>query len=170
MNRRYTKEEKLKFVLLLRQGKFDLSLTPEGVSRAAFSGNVRNWARAYEKFGDDGLERKPARLWTAGEKAAAASRILAGEDPWEVASAMGLRSPSQPLTWARKLRESGPDALKSMAEEAFAMGKGKQAEGNADQAELEYLRTENAYLKKLLELRRRAAPRGSGRKRKPSRN
>lgn len=57
MNRRYAKEEKLKYVLLLKEGKLDLSLTPEGVSRAASSGTYAR-GRGRRTGG-----RSPARSW-----------------------------------------------------------------------------------------------------------
>ena len=82
MNRRYAKEEKLKYVLLLKEGKLDLSLTPEG-------GLARRLLQQREELGE------------------------------------GLRQVRR--GWAGK--ESGPDALKSRAEKAFATGKAKQAGG-----------------------------------------
>ena len=102
MNRRYTKEEKLKYVLLLKDGKFDLSLTPEGVSRATFSSNVRNWAKANGKFGEEGLGRKADQAELEYLRTENAYLKIAGAP--EAGGAPGLREEAQAV---KEPREGG---------------------------------------------------------------
>ncbi len=176
---RYTKEEKIEWVRLYKEGKS--FATPAGVSRHAFIANVRAWTRVSDMFGPESLSHRYFdRPYTAEEKLAAVSRILAGETYAKVANSMGMAQASVVLKWVRVYRQEGLVGLESMhkgrkpnmpPEKKRKPSKSEKEELSILRARNEYLEAENAYLKKLdaLVKEREQAP-AKARKRAQSKN
>jgi transposase-like protein len=176
---RYTKEEKIEWVRLYKEGKS--IATPAGVSRDTFKGKVRSWARLNEMFGPESLEHHYFdRAYTAEDKLAAVSRILTGEPYMKVANSLGMAQISSVLKWVRVYRQEGLAGLESMRkgrkpnmppEKKRKLSKSEKEELSVLRARNEYLEAENEYLKKLgaLVSEREQAP-AKARKRVRSKN
>ena len=156
---RWTKEEKLKMVLEYKKSGF--TPTVDGCSRATMRKRIVRWSRAYELYGENGLEHR-SRHWTIEDKINAVQRVLDGESRCEVAHSLGVSTETQVLNWHRKYLELGWDGLKldgrgrkrKMGNKPIKPSKSKsQAEEIVElRKRLEYLEAENAYLKKLAAL------------------
>ena len=156
---RWTKEEKLKMVLEYKKNGF----TPyvEGCSRKTIRDHINIWAKVYDVYGERGLEHR-SRHWTYGDKINAVQRVLDGESYHEVAHSLGMSTKTQVMTWHRKYLELGWVGLKldgrgrkrKMGNKPVKPSKSKsQAEEIVElRKRLEYLESENAYLKKLAAL------------------
>ena len=137
---------------------------------------LRRWILAYRIHGLDGLKKKFSH-YSAGFKLSVLQHM------WDNALALGktaalfnIRNPGSLSTWEREYRRAGLDGLT-----ARPRGKPKsmsvtppQPESKPDdeksredlQAELDYLRMENAYLKKLQALVQARQQQASPKKRK----
>ena len=156
---RWTKEEKLKMVLEYKKNGF--IPTVEGCSRKTMHEHIRNWAKVYDLYGENGLEHR-SRSWTLEDKINAVQRVLHGESYCEVAHSLGMSTETQVLNWHRKYLELGWDGLKldgrgrkrKMGNKPIKPSKSKsQTEEIVElRKRLEYLEAENAYLKKLAAL------------------
>ena len=155
-----SKEEKLKLVRRYIGGH--CVPTPEGYrSRTAFKASLLAWAKRYRMYGEKGLERKAKTAAGALDKAEAVRRCLSGERNRDLAAEYGV-SPGTVSNWCRAYSQSGTDLVKSIGErrlspmpEKFEVGS-EEFERLSDKEKLkilreeyEYLRTENAVLKKL---------------------
>ena len=156
---RWTKEEKLKMVLEYKKNNFTPSV--EGCTRKTMYNHIKIWVKAYDIYGENGLEHR-SRRWTIEDKLNAVQRVLDGESYCEVAHSLGMSSESQVMTWHRKYLELGWDGLKldgrgrkrKMGNKPIKPSKSKsQAKEIVElRKRLEYLEAENAYLKKLAAL------------------
>lgn len=167
---KYSKEQKLLWVKAYREGKLTLDKTPEGVARDTFLGNVRNWAKLAEKHGDDAVDCGGRhKAYSADFKLAAIMRVEAGESARDAAVSLGITNHYLILEWAKAYRLGGLDGLKSKPKGRKPKSMPKKKKQTRDE-ELEYLRAENAFLKKYAELlaKHGMAPASSGSKRKPS--
>jgi transposase-like protein len=164
---RYTKEQRLAWVRAYKEGRLDASTTPSGVARRTFTKHVAEWAKIYDRFGEKALETSAWRPRSTESKLGAVMRVESGETASDVSRSLMMKSNSLVLQWVKAYRRHGPDGLESKPKGRRPKGVPNKKRKPAGDGELEYLRTENAYLKKLLELERKAASSGSSR-RKPS--
>lgn len=148
---RYTKEFKLECIRKYKAGeRID---DPGGCSHKTFRDTVLQWVRIYDAMGEIGLEhRKPKRSWQ--DKLAMIERVSNGESIRSVALSNGIKG-SLLSKWCGIYRESGIDGLKldRRGRHAKTMKKPKTSSGSEAkeglEKEIEYLRAENEYLKKL---------------------
>lgn len=149
---RYTKEFKLECI-----GKYKNGIRindPGGCKHDTFQNKVRMWTRIYDALGEAGMEhKKPA--WTWQDKTAMIQRVFDGESIQSVAFSNGIQAASL-LKWIGIYRESGIDGLKlgdKRGRPPKMANKIKPADEENKkrklERELEYLRAENEYLKKL---------------------
>ena len=148
---RFTTEFKLECVKKYQNGEhIDL---PTGWKYRTFKNRVRMWSRIYESLGEIGLEhKKPKRTWQ--DKMNMIQRVLNGESIQETALSNGIQSDLL-SKWYKIYQESGIDGLKldrrgrhrKMAKKPKTSNEPKTKEEL--EKELEYLRAENEYLKKL---------------------
>ena len=147
--------------MVLEYKKYGLTPIVEGCSRKTMYDNIRNWARVYDLYRENGLEHQ-SRHWTPEDKICVVQRILGGESYHEVAHSLGMSTKTQVMIWHRKYLELGWDGLKldgrgrkrKMGSKPIKPSKSKsQAEEIVElRKRLEYLEAENAYLKKLAAL------------------
>jgi transposase len=134
-------------------------------------GTVRNWCSIYRLHGPEGLT-KHSRSYSVEDKL----RVLQcmEKENWstrQTSAFFNIPTPYTVQTWLRRYNEGGADALVNRRR-GRAMSKkkkpplpaGKSVDGMTPEQmrqELEYLRAENAYLKKLEALiqEKRSAPR-----------
>lgn len=169
---KYSKEQKLLWVKAYREGKLTFDMTPEGVARETFAKHVRTWARLVEKHGEDAVDSGGRhKAYSADFKLAAVMRVEAGESTGEVAISLGLSTGYMLSQWVRAYRLNGLDGLKSKPKGRKPKSMPKKKKQTRDE-ELEYLRAENAFLKKYTELlaKHGMAPASSGSKQKPSKS
>lgn len=148
---RYTKEFKLECVRKYNAGEHIDD--PGGCTHSTFRHTVILWARIYNALGEAGLEHKKSkRSWK--NKIDMIQRVLDGESLTEVACSNGLHE-SLLSKWCKIYQEFGIDGLKldrrgrrpKMAKKPKTPNETKTKEEL--EKELEYLRAENEYLKKL---------------------
>ena len=148
---RYTKEFKLECIRKHKAGeRID---DPGGCKHETFHNKVRRWERIFDALGEVGLEhKKPKRTWQ--EKMNLIQRVLDGESIQSVALSNGIQCDLL-SKWYKIYQESGIDGLKldrrrrppKMAKKPKTSNETKTKEEL--EKELEYLRAENEYLKKL---------------------
>ncbi|MGM9813912.1 MAG: hypothetical protein ACI32C_03295 [Candidatus Enteromonas sp.] len=148
---KYAKEFKLECVRKHKAGEY--IETPGGCKRHTFMDAVREWVAIYDALGESGLEHRIAiRTWE--EKLRMVEEVSGGASARSVALSSGIKADLL-LKWCGIHRESGADGLKSMrrGRRPKMTEKPKKAGGPSGDAdlrkELEYLRAENEYLKKL---------------------
>lgn len=148
---RFTKEFKLECIRKYKSG--ELIDDPGGCTRSTFRHTVVQWVRIYNALGEAGLEhKKPKRSWK--NKMDMIQRVLDGESLTEVAFSNGIQQ-NLLSKWYKIFKESGIDGLKldrqgrppKMAKKPKTSNEIKTKEEL--EKELEYLRAENEYLKKL---------------------
>ena len=148
---RFTKEFKLECIRKYKAGKHIDD--PGGCSRETFQHAVRKWVRIYESLGEAGLKhKKPKRSWL--DKMNMIQRVINGESFVEVSFNNGIECDLL-SKWYKIYQESGIDGLKldrrgrspKMAKKPKTSNEPKTKEEL--EKELEYLRAENEYLKKL---------------------
>jgi transposase len=149
-----------------------------GVGHKALAGKhgidfakVRLWAKLYKAHGTRGLARKYS-YYSAKFKLAVLRRMWAdGLSYYDTAAIFNIRTPSWLATWERLYREGGIRALepgkrgrpKAVTDPKETPSRRSDAERSPEEliAELNQLRMENAYLKKLDALvRARRPPKG----------
>lgn len=170
---KYSKEQKLKWIRAYREGRLDRSMAPDGVGRKTFVGMVRRWEKLWALHGDDALAvGRRKREYPAEFKLRAVARVEAGEAMGEVAETLGITSSSVVFQWVKAYRLLGVKGLESKPKgrRPKNMAKKKKKKSKTRDEELEYLRTENAYLKKYMELlgKHGMVPVSSESSRKPS--
>ena len=148
---RYTKQFKLECVQKYKTGEHIDD--PGGCKHKTFWTKVRGWVRIYDSLGGIGLEHtKPKRTWK--DKYDMIQRIIDGESISEIAYSNGIQEELL-SKWYKIYQESGIDGLKldrrgrhrKMAKKPKTSNETKTTEEL--EKELEYLRAENEYLKKL---------------------
>jgi transposase len=137
---------------------------------------LRRWVLAFRTHGIDGLKKKFSHY-------SAEFKLLVLQHMWDNALALGqtaalfnIRNPGSLIDWEREYRRAGLDGLtarprgkpKSMSVAPSQPESKPDAEKSREdlQAELDYLRMENAYLKKLQALVQARPKPGSPKKRK----
>ena len=126
-----------------------------------FHNRIRLWVRTYRLNGIDGLKHKPVnKEWTVEERFELVSQVVAGKTLSSVADEAGISS-GQLYKWVRKYKQYGYDGLQLRKERKPKdpdMSKDNKPKNltKSEKEELillrrqnEYLRAENAYLKKL---------------------
>ena len=133
---------------------------------------VRNWAKAYQEFGKEGLMRsRQNKNYSFQFKLHVVELYLSSEVSYqELALSQGINTPSMITRWVNDFRSVGPDALrpkkkgrkKTLDNKEFKKSSKPLEERSADTSverikqledELLKLRIENAYLKELRRLR-----------------
>ena len=179
---RYTYEFKLTCVDLYRQGRYPE--TPKGLSDRDFHKQIRRWVRTAEKNGDGSLRpRTYDRIWTADEKYELVAQVLAGKSCSEVGIlneiSSGLLS-----QWVRKYKELGYNGLETLKKgrpvkepemkknvEPKPLSESEREELIRLRAEVEYIKAENAVIKKRIALRQeKAAAQLKAKKQRSSKN
>lgn len=148
---RFTKEFKLECIRKYKAGEHIDD--PGGCKHKTFVDTVRRWVRIYDSLGEVGLEhKKPKRAWQ--DKMNMIQRVLNGESISEVAFSNGIQE-NLLSKWFKIYQEFGIDGLKldrrgrtpKMTKKSKTSNESKTKEEL--EKELEYLRAENEYLKKL---------------------
>ena len=130
-------------------------------SDKSFHDKILGWARTYKLYGADGLKHKPFnRDWTVKERFEIVSQVLAGKSNKSVAIEAGIDS-GQLYQWVRRYKQFGYDGLElrkgrkpkdpdmSKRPKPKELDKSDYEKLKLLERENEYLRAENAYLKKL---------------------
>ena len=149
---RFTKEFKLECVRKHKAGEhIDC---PGGCKRHTFMDRVRGWVAIYDALGENGLEhKKPKRDWKA--KLGMIRRVEEGQSFRSVALSNGIQT-GLLSKWYKIYKEHGIDGLKSSGKRGRPPkmpNKPKPENGPKTakelEREIEELRAENEYLKKL---------------------
>ena len=164
---RYSLEFKLKCVELYRKGIW--METPSGISNHDFKHQVRVWHFKELKHGIDGLKPKHRyKKWTADEKLAVVMDYLTNRSKTEICTKYNINS-GMLYTWVRKYKNEGYNGLvdkpKGRKPKDLYMSKIKSdiiprklTESEYEElvrlrAENEYIKAENAVIKKEIALR-----------------
>jgi transposase len=144
-----------------KQGKWTEKPEWTKGSISTFHHQIVIWSRTYDLHGLDGLKHKPSNKdWTAEERFELVAKVLAGNSMKSVAIEAGIND-GQLYRWVRKYKLYGYDGLqlkKGRKPKDPIMSKdNKPNELSASEREEltllrrqnEYLRADNAYLKKL---------------------
>ena len=157
---KYNWEFKLECVEKYLKGEW--TETPEcAKSQSTFRHKIIEWTRTYKLYGADGLKHKPMnKEWTAQERFELVSQVLAGKSITSTAMEAGINN-SQLYQWVRKYKQYGYDGLElrkgrkpkdpdmSKKTKPNELDKSDYEKLKLLERENEYLRAENAYLKKL---------------------
>lgn len=157
---KYSWEFKLECVEKYLEGKWQE--TPKGAgSTITFHHKIVEWTRIYKLHGVDGLKHQSEnKIWTAEKRFELVTDVLAGNSIMAVAIKAGINN-GQLYQWVRKYKQFGYDGLQLRKErkpKGPDMSKDNKPKDltKSEKEELillrkqnEYLRTENAYLKKL---------------------
>ena len=115
---------------------------------------IRKWSRIYDSLGEAGLEHGRETL-NIDQRLELIRRVENGESYSSVALSVGIQD-SVLIKWNRIYTESGIDGLKSLKRGRPSMDKKRPVnKEDSDKTkeelleELEYVRAENEYLKKL---------------------
>ncbi|MNI22856.1 Transposase [compost metagenome] len=149
---RFSTHEKIQAVIRYQQGSNSLKTIAKsiGVHHSVFL----NWIRQYEHHGEEAF-KKGYTSYPAQTKIDVLNYMSeVGASVRETAAVFNIASHSTILSWQRSLELHGIDALQSKKKGRPSMKKDsnpKLVEGSVEalQAEVERLRMENAYLKKL---------------------
>lgn len=115
---------------------------------------IRKWSMIYDSLGEAGFERgRPAP--DIDQRLELIRRVENGESYYSVACSAGI-GPEVLIRWHKIYMETGKDGLKSLKRGRSSMNKKKPVKKeDSDKTkeelleELEYVRAENEYLKKL---------------------
>lgn len=152
---KFTSEDKVKMILDYKNGKISQReyAKETGVTRAQF----QYWLCLYELHGEEGLQ-STYTSYTAEFKLDVLNFMAqSGTSLMDTAATFKIPSYTMVYDWKKKFEEGSLDALEPKKKGRPSMTKDKQvkskdpADGSVEalQAELEHLRMENAYLKKL---------------------
>lgn len=151
---KFTGEEKLTAVKRYLKG--GESYARIGTSIGASKTVVMNWVMQYQEHGEEGLFKKTYTSYSTKFKLDVLNYMNDhGTSPNETASIFNITSPGLIRKWRGQLASLGVDALQSKKKGRPTVKKepkkSKPVEGSVEalQAEIERLRMENAYLKKL---------------------
>lgn len=153
---KFSSDEKLQAVIRYQNGSESLKAIANsiGIHHSVFS----NWIRQFEYHGEDAF-KKGYTSYSAQDKLDVLNYMNEhGTSVRETAAAFNIASHSTILSWQGSLELHGIDALQPKKKGRPSMKKGSKEQKNqtliegsvqALQAEVERLRMENAYLKKL---------------------
>jgi len=156
---KYSKEFKLECIRKRKAG--ELIELPPGIKRGPrdrdhFLDQIIRWEKIYDVLGEAGLDHNRTIL-DANKKLELIGRVEAGESYRSVAASAGIKSTNL-LTWHKAYIESGIEGLQSrkkgrkpsMSEKTDTTKKDDSEKTREELLEeLQYLRAENEYLKKL---------------------
>ena len=161
---KYSKEYKQECVEMYREGRYPE--TPKWLSDERFHKTIRRWYRIEEAAGAEALRHKNQnKAWTAEEKYELVVKVLSGQSYESTAIEAGIGS-GLLYQWVKRYRIEGYEGLAAMKKgrprkEAPMRKKELPAELTPSEreemirlrAENEYLRAENAVIKKAIALR-----------------
>ena len=118
---------------------------------------LRTWVNAYKAFGENGLERnRKDKTYTVQFKLDALNyKLSTGKSFQDVAIRFGMSEPSLLANWYRTWSKEGIEGLSRpkgrpfMSKKKSSKPKKKLTREQEREKEIELLRAENAYLKKL---------------------
>ena len=179
---KYSYEYKRMCVELYRQGKWPD--TPEGAVERTFRSTIRKWVRMADSCGPEALRHKNQnKEWTAEQRYELVARVLAGKTIRETAFSAGI-SDGQLHQWVRRYRIEGYQGLTAIRKgrppkapqmkkkiEPAELTPSEREEMIRLKARIEYLKAENAVIKKESALREeRWAAQLKAKKQRPSKN
>ena len=158
---KYSWEFKLESVEKYLNGKWAENPDSTKANDEGFHNRILEWVRIYKLYGAEGLKHKPLnKEWKAEERFELVSQVLAGKSILSVAIEAGINR-GLLYQWVRRYKQYGYDGLelrkgrKPKDPDMTKKAKPKELE-QSDYEKLkllerenEYLRAENAYLKKL---------------------
>ncbi len=150
---KYSKEFKLECIRKRKAGEY-IETPPNFRDRDNFMNMVRRWSRIYDSLGEAGLEHGKPTL-DVEQRLNLIQRVENGESYQSVALSAGIQVDLL-IKWHKIYKESGINGLQSLKRGRPRMDK-KKPEKKKDSEktkeellkELEYVRAENEYLKKL---------------------
>ena len=157
--KRFSESQKLKAVQIYLQGKESYRSIGEKVGVDAKS--IRKWVALFERHGLDGLKsRSSCTTYSKMFKLEVLEYIFdTGSSYFEAAAKFNISSPYTLSRWRGQLEKGILNTLVSKSEECLSVKKSNQKTDQkqisdkesvvALQNEVEFLRMENAYLKKL---------------------
>ena len=158
---KYDWKFKLKCVEEYKQGKWTEKPEWATCSDERFHKKINVWARTYDQHGLNGLKHKSTnKEWSAEDRFELVAKVLGGNSITSVAIDAGI-SDGQLYQWVRKYKIYGYDGLQlrkgRKPKDPIISKDNKPKELTASEREEltllrrqnEYLRAENAYLKKL---------------------
>ena len=150
---KYSKEFKLDCVRKHKEG-IHIETPPDFRNRDSFMDQVRRWTRIYDALGEAGLEHRRPTLDT-DQRLELIQRVENGESYRSAAFSAGIGADVL-IRWHKIYRESGIDGLQSLKRGKPPMDKKKPEQKKDSEKtreelleELEYVRAENEYLKKM---------------------
>ena len=157
---KYSWKFKLEYVSKYKNGEY-IKFPGTRKQRHHFMIYVKEWVKAYEDLGLDGLKHSSTNKdWTPDQRFELVAKVLAGNSIYSVSKNAHI-SNGQLYQWVRRYNEKGMDGLqckKGRPTKQFVMKKKtkKTKLSISEQEELkllrernEYLEMENEYLKKL---------------------
>lgn len=158
---KYSWEFKLECVEKYLKGEWAEKPGSTKSTEEVFHNRIRIWARTYKIYGVDGLKHKPLNKdWTAEERYKLVAQVLAGRSNKSVAIEAGIND-GLLYQWVRKYKQFGYEGLQlrkgrkpkdpdmSKDNKPKDLTPSEREDYIRTKRELEYLRAENAYLKKL---------------------
>ena len=181
---RYSYEFKRKCVELYWEGRWPE--TPVGIKKKNFHIMIGRWARMEGAKGPEVLRHSPAnKCWTAESRYELVAQVIAGRSNQEVALEAGI-NPGLLYQWVRKYKTMGynglvdrkkgrkpkdPEMKKSNDNNPRKLEESEYEELIRLRAEIEYIKAENAVIKKEIALREeREAARLKAKKQQSSKN
>lgn len=149
---KWTYEQKVKWV----KDYINKGVTPRisGVNYVHLHNQIIRWAKVVRVHGYKCLKHKPIK-WQFEDKILAVQKVISGKKSlMDVAIELGMKNSSVIFQWVKKYKLYGIDGLKldkRGRRQTMKKINGKLVFKNKDE-ELEYLRAENAVLKKLAAL------------------
>ena len=178
---KYSYEYKLECIELYRKGEW--AKTPEGVSKDRFRHNIREWSKLEELFGIEILKHKSFnKNWSAEEKYELVAKVIAGASRTDIALKAGI-SAGMLYQWVQKYKIEGYNGLvdkkkgrpgkeNTMKKQVIPtpLTESEREELIRLRAENEYIKTENAVIKKLVALENEKAAQLKAKKQQSSKN
>jgi len=162
---RYDWKFKLECIEMHKNGKW--AHTPQGLNDARFHRMICEWVRIFEKHGIDGLKHSGVnKNWTPDQRYELVAKVLVGNSITSVAIEAGIQV-GQLYQWVKKYKQFGIDGLQCKqgrpTEEPIMKNKEIKLELTPSEKEkmilmekrIQYLETENEYLKKSIALRQK---------------
>lgn len=158
---RYSYEFKLKCVQLYENGQYPE--TPLGIKERNFRKKIREWYLMMSSAGPDALKHKTKnKKWTAEERYELVSQVMEGKSIRSVALSAGLSDGSL-YSWVKKCKIEGYDGLenikkgrpskKHIMKKTQPLNESEREELLRLREENEYIKAENAVIKKQIALR-----------------
>ena len=178
---KYSYEYKRECVELYRQGRWPE--TPQGITTHNFRIMIRRWVRIEDSQGLEALRHLNFnKIWTPEEKLELVSQVIAGNSNQSVALSAGINS-GLLYQWVQKYKIEGynglvdkkkgrPDKENPMKKQVnpTPLTESEREELIRLRAENEYIKTENAVIKKLVALENEKAAQLKAKKQQPSKS